>query len=147
MNNLDRKIRWSWIGLAAGAFILLAGILLRWLAEWPWQAARVVIAPGLVLAAACAGSLVRALVLRAHPQKAKRLLAAESDERALAVRGRAATWGFWSGILVSGFSLLVISFLGPNPDKFDTYWNLMAGVVVLPLLVYVAGLIYYDRQL
>lgn len=148
MNNLERKIRWSWAGLGVGLLVMLAGLSVRWLTELPWQTARPVIAVGLVLAGSCAGSLVRALALRADPRQAKRLLAAEGDERALAVRGRAAVWGFWSGIAVSGLALLIVSFQYANPPMdVDSIWFLMAGVVVLPLVFYVAGLLYYDRQL
>jgi uncharacterized membrane protein YfcA len=154
MNNqfswIERKLRLGWILIVAGAILAFAGILLRWLVEELPFNERIITALGILLLALGIAQLVKYRVASRDREAARRLTANERDERMMMIRSRAGHRGFWVSIGLTYTVLMWLSFADSGslpPLSPDMLWFVMAGVVLVPMAVYIGSIIRDNARL
>lgn len=141
---IEQKKRAGWILLALGGVVLLAGIALQLLAKGLPFDARIVTGVGILLLGLGVANLVRYRAVRNDPQAASRLVNEERDERMRMIRAEAGSRAYWVSAVLVYAGLMWVSFAsnGSLPAlSEDALWFFLAGAVVLPFLVYLAGVV------
>lgn len=152
MNNnlkwINRQVRFGWAFFAAGIVLSVIGIVLqRSFADLPFNA-RIVTGLGLLLLGVSVSYLVRYRTARRSPQAAARLISEERDERNQLIRARAGSRAYWCSAILTYALLMWISFAsnGSLPMlSADALWYALAGLVILPFVLYAVSLVY-DQQ-
>lgn len=148
MNNpmewINRRMRLGWLLLGAGLLVGVLGTILPALvSDLPFNA-RLVTGVGILLAGAGIGYVVRYGAARRQPQVARRLASEERDERMQAIRARAGNRAYWVSTGLAYLGLMWVSFAENGslpPLSTDALWYFLAGVVILPFIVYAASLV------
>ncbi len=152
MNNpqkwISRQARAGRIFLAAGALLFAGGLAAQFLAgDLPFDA-RILSGLGIFLLGLGISYLIRYQSARRDPQAAGRALREERDERNQMIRARAGNRAYWTSAAL-GYALLMWLGFASNGSlpalSEDALWYALAGVVVLPFVVFVASLVY-DQQ-
>jgi hypothetical protein len=148
MNWLRRQVTLGWVLLAAGIAKFVVGVLVQLLAaNLPFNA-RIITAGGILLVGLGISNLVRYGAALRDPQAAKRLVSEELDERMLAQRGRAGNLAYWVSTGMAFMGLMWVSFAENGslpPLNADMLWYFLAGVVIVPFVVYVVSL-WIDQE-
>ncbi|NLT72593.1 MAG: hypothetical protein GXX94_00155 [Chloroflexi bacterium] len=143
-----RQLRLGWWLSVGGVALVLAGIGLDRLAAKLSFDPRIVAGLGILLLGLGLSFLLRAWVLRHEEQAARTLLAEERDERSRMLRERAGSRAYGVSALLSWGGLMWASFahIGYLPAlSDDAHWNLLAGLVIVPFLVYLVSFVA-DQQ-
>jgi hypothetical protein len=144
---ITSKIRTSWISLAAGLVLFAAGIALNG-QTLPFDP-RIISAGGILLAGIGAALWVRYGALMRDPVAAQRANVEERDERSRSIRAQAGNRAFWVAIVLVYAGLMWVSFAsnGQVPAlSADGLWFFLAGCVVVPLGVYVTGILLGEKN-
>lgn len=145
---ISRQRRTGRILLAAGALLFAGGLAAQFLARGLPFDARILSGVGIFLLGLGISYLVRSQSARRDPQAAGRALREERDERNQMIRARAGSRAYWTSAALGYALLMWVSFAsnGSLPVlSEDALWYTLAGVVVLPFIVFLASLVY-DQQ-
>ncbi len=144
----QRQARLGYALLIAGALLLIVSLLLPALVGALPFNPRIIGGLGILLLGLGFARLVRYNAARKDEQAARRLMIEETDERTRLLRDRSGNRAYWVSTVLAYALLMWLSFAAngslPTPDM-DTLWYALAAVVVLPFIVYAAGLVY-DQQ-
>ena len=147
---VQQKLRLGWAFLAAGVIVAAAG---AWIgsefAYLPYNF-RIITGLGILLAGVGFSFLVRYWHARKNGAEARRVSAAERDERMLLIRARAGNRAFWVSLGLTYTGLMWASFAanGSLPElSGDTLWFFLAGAVLVPFIVYIASIVYDQNRL
>lgn len=133
-----KKERFTWYFLIMGAVIFLVGLAVRrYLPGLPLQPAVIEgIGVGFLLFTLI--NLIRLrLVAKKQPLSLQRELVEEQDERNRSIRGRAGRNGFIVAMALNFLVLFVYSYATQDQPGFDLLWFALAGMFIVPMLVYI----------
>jgi len=141
------KIRIGWISLAAGLILFAAGIALR--GQTLPLDPRTISGAGLLMAGIGIATWVRYGALMKDPGEARGVNFEERDERSRSIRTQAGNRAFWVTIALVYAGLMWVSFAsnGQVPAlSQDGLWYFLAGCVVVPFVVYLAGIVLGEKN-
>ena len=152
MNNQEKYIlnraRAGWAMLALGGVLFAAGLAMQHLFILPVNP-RIVSGLGIALAGAGLAQALRYRAAAGDRKIAARVANEERDERAVQIRTRAGNRAFWVSLALTYIALMWLSFASngslPEPSA-DALWFYLAGAVVIPLVVYIAGIMLGERN-
>lgn len=136
INNNPRRT-FGWIMLTGGVILFAAGVLLRSLIPGTIADSRLLEGIGIFAASVGMIPVVQDLIARRDPVAARRNRLAESDERAIALRNQAAYPAFIVSIVLTSLVLIAYSAMTRGQSGFDFLWVALAGLVIIPIVVFV----------
>lgn len=146
---IHNRVRIGWILLIAGVILFAAGLALQFLIVVPFNA-RIISGLGIFVSGLGVAQILRYQAVRGYRQAAARLVNEERDERLRMIRGQAGSRAFWVSLVMTYAALMWLSFASsgslPAPT-LDGLWFYLAGAVVLPLIVYIASIVYDQNHL
>ena len=143
------RVRLGWGFLAIGALLAGAGVWLEFQYLYVENNFRILTGLGILLAGVGIGLLVRYRAASKDAQSARRLGAEERDERTVMIRARAGNRAYWVSAALIYIGLMWVSFSwGGLPELgSDALWYYLAACVLIPFGVYVASIVYDERNL
>ncbi len=141
----SRRI-FGWIMLTAGVVIFIAGILLRSLVPGTIADTRLLEGLGIFIASVGIIPTVQDIIARRNPTAARRNRLAETDERAIALRNQAAYPAFIVSSVLTSLVLIVYSAMTRGQSGFDFLWVSLAGLVIIPIVVFVILANFQERS-
>lgn len=146
---IQTRVNLGWLFLALGAVVALAGGVMQWqFADLPFNT-RIITGLGILLVGVGIAYLVRYRAALRDEGSARRITAEERDERVVLIRNQAGNRAFWVSIALVYAGLMWASFSDRGdlpPLTGDTLWFYLAGATVVPFVVYVASLLYDERD-
>jgi ABC-type uncharacterized transport system permease subunit len=146
---VGRQVRLGRALIGAGAALAVFGVVLPVVAgDLPFNE-RIITGLGLFVFGLGVARLVQYASARRDPQAARRLAAENRDERTRLLRGRAGQRAYFCSAALAYAALMWVSFAsnGSLPAlSADAVWWVLAGVVVVPMLVYIASLVFDERR-
>jgi ABC-type uncharacterized transport system permease subunit len=147
---IEKKIRHGWILVAGGCLLAVAGVLFGWTpGDLPFNP-RIITGLGILLLAPGLAHLVKYRLARGDRKRIRRLSAEERDERLTFIRDRAGYRAYWASATLAYTVLMWLSFAESGslpPISTDVMWYVMAGVVIVPLAVYIGSYASDDAHL
>lgn len=136
---LKRKISQGWAMLGAGLLLLALSYALPALLSADAGSYKWVGGFGILLIGWGGTSLARYLLAARSPETARRAIVNDLDERNRAIRHQAGNLAFLVTFLTSSAALIIYSAI-TRGQPADALWLYMAGVVIVPSIVYVIAL-------
>jgi len=134
-----------------GGICVLTGIVFDDLVFFPVMNGKIILGIGIVLGGLSFAYIVRYIAFRKDPLTAQRLETNERDERTLSIRRRAGNGAFITSMILAGFFLIIYSLISypvlAVQIEFDWVWFMLAVQVIVPMLVYITGLIRYEGKM
>jgi hypothetical protein len=152
MNHIEKyKKRQRLFGqllLAAGIICAAAGAALESAKITVGIDPRLITGLGILLLGLSLGAWLRLNSALKKPLDAMRLVAAESDERMTDIKSKAGQRGFWTALAIT-YALLMWESVASNGSlpalSANARWYWLAAAVVLPMTVYIAGIIQGNK--
>lgn len=145
---LHHRVRMGWAMLAAGLFLLIAGIALQLLVTVSFNP-RIVSGLGILFIGLGLAQIVRYRAAQGDPKAAKRLVNEERDERSRMIRAQAGSRAFVVSLGLTYIALMWLSLAGngslPAPS-LDALWFYLVGASVAPIAVYVIGIVNGEKN-
>lgn len=139
---IQNRVRLGWGLVIAGGVLFAAGLVLQMLFSVPFNA-RIVSGLGIFLAGVGAAQIMRYRAARADQLAAARLVNEERDERTRLIRAQAGMRAFWVSLGLTYIALMWLSLASsgslPLPT-LDELWYFLAAAVVVPVVVFIAGI-------
>jgi uncharacterized membrane protein len=134
-----------------GGICILTGIFFDDIVFSPVMNGKIIMGIGIVLAGLSFAYIVRYIAFRKDPLTAQRMETNERDERTLSIRRRAGNGAFIASMILAGFSLFTYSLVSypvlAVQIEFDWVWLMLAVQVIVPMLVYITGLVRYEGKM
>jgi len=144
------RIRIGWVILAVGTAVCLSGILLELGNTNLSFNPAIITGLGILWVGIGVGIVVRYRAALVDEQAARRLTAAEMDERTVFIRARAGSRAYWvsMGLVYTGLMWVSFAANGDLPElSGDTLWYFLAACVIAPFGVYVLSMMVDQRKL
>jgi peptidoglycan/LPS O-acetylase OafA/YrhL len=146
---LRTRVRAGWLLLACGILVFAASLALaRTNPEFPWNL-RILGGVGIVFGGLGIGLIVRYRPAISNGEVARRLVVEERDERGVQIRQRAGQRAYWASAILVYVGLMWASFAS-NGDlpalEGDGLWNYLVIALLVPLFVYLGGVIVGERR-
>ncbi|HWQ46814.1 MAG TPA: hypothetical protein VN376_08105 [Longilinea sp.] len=130
-----------------GGVCVLTGIAFDAFTFFPAINGKIITGIGVLLGGVSFAYIVRYLAFRKDPTTALRMEISERDERTLSIRRRAGNNAFITAMILSGLTLIIYSLVSypilAEQINFDWVWLMLAVQVIVPMLVYIIGLVHY----
>ena len=136
--------------MAVGAAVGLAGILLELRSANLSFNPTIITGLGILWVGIGVGIVVRYRAALVDEQAARRLTAAELDERTVHIRNRAGSRAYWvsTGLVYAGLMWVSFAANGDLPElSGDTLWYFLAACVIAPFGVYIISILDDQRKL
>lgn len=134
-----------------GGVCVLTGIGFDALVFSPVINGKIIIGIGILLAGVALAYIIRYIAFKKDPVTAQRMENIEKDERTLSIRRRAGYNAFITSMILAGFFLLFYSLISypilSIQISFDWVWFMLAVLVILPMMVYIIGLVRYEQSM
>ncbi len=139
---IQNRVRLGWGLVILGGVLVAAGLVLQMLFNVPFNA-RIISGLGIFLAGVGAARILRYRAVRSDRQAVTRLVNEERDERSLLIRAQAGMRAFWVSLGLTYIALMWLSLASsgslPLPT-LDELWYYLAAAVVVPVVVFIAGI-------
>jgi len=153
MNNkmewMNQKKNLARIFLGTGLVVLISGVLLELLKVNQSFDPRTITGAGILFLGIGAANLVRYRSAAKNPAAASRVFNEERDERTVTIRTRAGNRAFWVSIAMT-YTVLMWESMSSNGSlpklSSDGLWFFLAAAVVLPFAVYIASIMYDQKN-
>jgi hypothetical protein len=146
---VGRQLRMGRALIGAGAALAVFGVVLPVFAgDLPFNE-RIITGLGILIFGMGVARLVQYTSARRDPQAARRLAAENRDERTRTLRGRAGQRAYLCSAVLAYTALMWVSIAsnGSLPAlSADAVWWVLAAIVVVPMLVYIASLVYDEQH-
>lgn len=134
-----------------GGVCVLTGIGFDALVFSPVINGKIIIGIGVLLAGVALAYIIRYIAFQKDPVRAQRMENIEKDERTLSIRRRAGFNAFITSMILSGFFLFIYSLISypilSVQISFDWVWFMLAVLVIVPMMVYIIGLVRYEETM
>jgi uncharacterized membrane protein YidH (DUF202 family) len=143
------KLYWGLALLAGGVVVGVVGLALPgMLGELAFNP-RLIQGLGIFLIGVGIAMLVQYASVRRNPQAARQMLVEKRDERSQMIRARSGNRAFWVSIALTYIILMWESFAddGSLPAlSDDALWFFLAAAVLIPMVVYIGGIVYEQNN-
>ena len=140
---IQKRMRLGWGLVILGGVLFAAGLILQMLFSVPFNA-RIVSGLGIFLAGVGLAQILRYRAVQGDRQAATRLVNEERDERSRLIRAQAGSLAFWVSLAMTYIALMWLSLASsgslPVPT-LDGLWFYLAAAVVVPGVVFIAGIV------
>lgn len=146
---INQKKNLARIFLGTGLVVFISGILLELLKTDRGFEPRIISGLGILFLGIGAANFVRYHSAAKNPAAASREFNEERDERMVTIRTRAGNRAFWVSIAMTYAVLMWESMVsnGSLPKlSSDGLWFFLAAAVVLPFVVYIASIVYDQKN-
>jgi hypothetical protein len=148
-NWISTKVRTGWFFLGAGIVVGMIGLLAQLRFGIQPYNTRIITGVGIFLAGVGIANIVRYRGALKDEQSARRVTADERDERIVQIRNRAGNRAFLVSVSLTYVGLMWAS-LADRGDlpllSGDSLWYFLAAATVFPFLVYLASMIFDERN-
>lgn len=135
--------------LIAGIISIAAGIVMERTNLIPGFNPRLITGLGILLLGMSLSAWLRFYSASKRPEEAQRMVVADSDERMTAIKNKAGNRGFWLSLSIT-YALLMWESVSSNGSlpvlSADARWFWLAAAVVLPMIVYIVGIVQGNRE-
>lgn len=153
MNHIEKYKKqqrmYAWLFLIAGIVCAAAGVALERANLSLGINLRLITGMGILLLGLSLSAWLRFYSAEKRPEAAQRMMAAESDERMTAIKNKAGNRGFWLSLAIT-YALLMWESVASNGSlpvlSEDARWFWLVAAVVLPMIVYIAGIVQGNRE-
>lgn len=145
---IQNRVRAGWGLLVLGVILFTVGLALQHVFDVAFNA-RIVSGLGIFFGGLGLAQMARYRLVQNDRTAATRLVNAERDERSQMIRAQAGSRAFWVSMGLTYAALMWLSFAAsgslPAPTP-DALWFFLAAAVVIPFVVYVAGIMLGEKN-
>ncbi len=145
--RISNKVRAGWILLAAGLFIVLGGMAVRFFYPAFLESIQWIVGLGLLFLGISVAILASYLPALRSSQAAARQAYSETDERNVLIRNAAGYIAFIAAVIANYVVLYAYSSLTRGTEGIDAMWYALTFLALFPIVVFIIFMVRYQKKM